>query len=128
MRHQAKGRQLSRTSEHRKALMRNMATSLILHGGIETTVAKAKEVRPFIERLITLAKRGTLPAETVVAGHSVGELTAAAIAGVISADEAITLAAVRGEAMAQACATEPTTMAAVLGGDEQAVLDRLAEH
>ncbi|GAB05665.1 acyltransferase domain-containing protein [Gordonia amarae] len=74
-----------------------------------------------------LSKRGTLPAETVVAGHSVGELTAAAIAGVISADEAITLAAVRGEAMAQACATEPTTMAAVLGGDEQAVLDRLAE-
>lgn len=55
-----------------------------------------------------------------------GELTAAAIAGVISADEAVTLAAVRGDAMAQACAIEPTTMAAVLGGDEGDVLDRLA--
>ncbi len=74
-----------------------------------------------------LSKRGTLPADTVVAGHSVGELTAAAIAGVISADEAVTLAAVRGDAMAQACATEPTTMAAVLGGAEEAVLARLDE-
>ena len=55
-----------------------------------------------------------------------GELTAAAIAGVISADEVVTLAAVRGDAMAQACAIEPTTMAAVLGGDEGDVLDRLA--
>ncbi|HMS75111.1 MAG: ACP S-malonyltransferase [Gordonia sp.] len=73
-----------------------------------------------------LSKRGVLPDDTVVAGHSVGELTAAAIAGVISADEAVTLAAVRGDAMAQACAIEPTTMAAVLGGDEGDVLDRLA--
>jgi large subunit ribosomal protein L17 len=67
MRHQAKGRQLSRTSEHRRALMRNMATSLILHGGIETTVAKAKELRPYTEKLITLARRGDLHARRLVA-------------------------------------------------------------
>ncbi len=67
MRHQAKGRQLSRTAEHRHALMRNMATSLILHGGIETTVAKAKELRPYAEKLITLARRGDLHARRLVA-------------------------------------------------------------
>ncbi|MDH4130818.1 MAG: 50S ribosomal protein L17 [Gemmatimonadota bacterium] len=67
MRHQAKGRQLSRTSEHRRALMRNMATSLFLHGGIETTVAKAKELRPYAERLITLARRGDLHARRLAA-------------------------------------------------------------
>src|SRR6266516_2518285 len=57
MRHRAKGRQLSRTSSHKKATLNNMATSLFLHGGIKTTVAKAKELRPFAERLITLARR-----------------------------------------------------------------------
>lgn len=74
-----------------------------------------------------LAKRGALPADAVVAGHSVGELAAAAITGVISADEAVGLAAVRGAEMAKACALEPTTMAAVLGGDEAEVLARLDE-
>ena len=67
MRHQAKGRQLSRTSEHRRALLRNMATSLILYGRIETTVAKAKELRPYAEKLITLARRGDLHARRLVA-------------------------------------------------------------
>lgn len=70
------------------------------------------------------AKRG-LPTSTVVAGHSVGEIAAYAMAGVISADDAITLAAVRGAEMAKACAAEPTGMAAVLGGDEAEVLARL---
>jgi [acyl-carrier-protein] S-malonyltransferase len=74
-----------------------------------------------------LAKRSPLPTDTLIAGHSVGELAAAAIAGVLTADEAVSLAAVRGAAMAKACALEPTTMAAVLGGDEAAVLARLAE-
>ena len=66
MRHRAKGRQLSRTSTHRKALLRNMATSLFLHGGIDTTEAKAKELRPYAERLITLARRGDLHARRLV--------------------------------------------------------------
>ncbi|MFI5234381.1 MAG: 50S ribosomal protein L17 [Gemmatimonadales bacterium] len=62
MRHNAKGRQLSRTSSHRRALLNNMATSLFEHGKIVTTEAKAKELRPFAERLITLARRGDLHA------------------------------------------------------------------
>ncbi|MEE8192770.1 MAG: 50S ribosomal protein L17 [Gemmatimonadales bacterium] len=62
MRHRVKGRQLSRTSSHRKAMLRNMATSLFKHERVETTEAKAKELRPFAERLITLARRGDLHA------------------------------------------------------------------
>lgn len=69
----------------------------------------------------------TVPAQTLVAGHSVGELAAAAIAGVITADDAVKLAAIRGGEMAKACALVPTGMSAVLGGDETAVLERLAE-
>ena len=60
-----------------------------------------------------------------VAGHSVGEIAAYAIAGVISADDAVKLAATRGSEMAKACALEPTGMSAVLGGDEAEVLARL---
>jgi [acyl-carrier-protein] S-malonyltransferase len=73
-----------------------------------------------------LTKRGLLSdAESIVAGHSVGEIAAYAIAGVISADDAVKLAATRGAEMAKACALEPTGMAAVLGGDEAEVLARL---
>ncbi|GAY17011.1 ACP S-malonyltransferase [Mycobacterium sp. shizuoka-1] len=73
-----------------------------------------------------LVKRGLLAdRKTVVAGHSVGEIAAYAIAGVISADDAVKLAAVRGAEMAKACAVEPTGMSAILGGDETEVLARL---
>ena len=57
MRHRKAGRSLRRTSEQRLALLRNLATSLIESGGIETTEAKAKELRPFVEKLITKAKK-----------------------------------------------------------------------
>ena len=66
MRHRAKGRQLSRTASHRKALLANLATSLFRHDRIETTEAKAKELRPYAERLITLARRGDLHARRLV--------------------------------------------------------------
>lgn len=73
-----------------------------------------------------LTRRGLLNGkDTVVAGHSVGEIAAYAIAGVISADDAVKLAATRGAEMAKACALEPTGMSAVLGGDEAEVLARL---
>lgn len=67
MRHRKTGRKLSRTASHRKATLRNMASSLFQHGRITTTTAKAKELRPFAERLITLAKRGDLHARRLVA-------------------------------------------------------------
>ena len=66
MRHRAKGRQLSRTSTHRRALLNNMATSLFEHGRVVTTEAKAKELRPFAEKIITLARRGDLHALRLV--------------------------------------------------------------
>jgi large subunit ribosomal protein L17 len=62
MRHRVAGRQLSRTSEHRIALRRNLAISLLDHETISTTIRKAKEVKGFVEKLITLSKKGTLAA------------------------------------------------------------------
>ncbi len=62
MRHRIAGRQLNRTSEHRLALRRNLAASLFEHETISTTLEKAKEVRGFAEKLITLAKKGNLHA------------------------------------------------------------------
>ncbi len=62
MRHGKAGRKLNRTSEHRKAMFANMASALLKHEQITTTLPKAKELRPVVERLITLGKRGTLHA------------------------------------------------------------------
>ncbi|UCH11041.1 MAG: 50S ribosomal protein L17 [Fidelibacterota bacterium] len=66
MRHLRKGRKLNRTASHRRALMRNLASSLIIHKRIQTTDAKAKELRTFVEPLITFAKQGTLHARRQV--------------------------------------------------------------
>ena len=69
MRHRKVGRSLRRTSEQKLALMRNLASSLIESGAIETTEAKAKELRPFVEKLITKAKTGTLHARRLAVRH-----------------------------------------------------------
>ena len=63
MRHKVAHRKLGRVTEHRIAMLRNQATSLIRHERIETTVPKAKELRPFVERLVTIAKRGLAAGE-----------------------------------------------------------------
>jgi len=60
MRHRVAGRKLGRTSSHRTALFRNMAAALIKHEQITTTLPKARELRPYVEKLITLAKKGGL--------------------------------------------------------------------
>jgi len=62
MRHRISGRKLNRTSAHRKALLKNMAAALIKHEQIKTTLPKAKELAPHVEKLITLGKRGDLHA------------------------------------------------------------------
>jgi large subunit ribosomal protein L17 len=62
MRHRISGRKLNRTSQHRQMLFRNMSQALIRHEQIVTTLAKARELRPVVEKLITLGKRGDLHA------------------------------------------------------------------
>jgi large subunit ribosomal protein L17 len=69
MHHKKAGRQLRRTSEQKLALMRGLAQSLLEHGAIDTTEAKAKELRPFVEKLITKAKSGTLHARRLAGVH-----------------------------------------------------------
>ena len=74
MRHRKKGRELSRTATHRKALLRNLVTSLFRHERVETTTAKAKELRPYAERLITLARRGDVHSRRL-AGRKIQDLS-----------------------------------------------------
>jgi large subunit ribosomal protein L17 len=69
MRHGNGPRKLNRTAEHRKAMFANMACSLIEHEQIKTTLPKAKEMKPYIEKLITLAKRGDLHARRMAASQ-----------------------------------------------------------
>jgi large subunit ribosomal protein L17 len=69
MRHLKKGKKLGRTSSHRLALLRNLAARLIEHEAITTTVPKAKEARRFVERLITIARAGTLAGRRRVASR-----------------------------------------------------------
>lgn len=69
MRHRKTGRSLSRTSAHRKALLKNMATALIREESIQTTEAKAKELRVVVDKLITLAKRGDMHARRLAASR-----------------------------------------------------------
>ena len=82
MRHRRKTVKLGRTAEHRNALLANQACSLIEHGRIKTTLAKAKAVRPLADRMVTLAKRGTLHARrrALAILHNNSERTAKAVA------------------------------------------------
>lgn len=94
----------------------------------DTAVAQPLIVAATLLAHQELARRCVLAGkDVIVAGHSVGEIAAYAIAGVIAADDAVALAATRGAEMAKACATEPTGMSAVLGGDETEVLSRLEQ-
>ncbi|WP_420109737.1 ACP S-malonyltransferase [Mycolicibacter arupensis] len=94
----------------------------------DTAVTQPLVVAATLLAYAELTKRRNGPvSDVIVAGHSVGEIAAYAIAGVISPDDAVMLAATRGREMAKACALEPTGMAAVLGGDEAEVLTRLEQ-
>lgn len=94
----------------------------------DTAVAQPLIVAATLLAHQELTRRDLLAGEEfIVAGHSVGEIAAYAIAGVLAADDAVALAATRGAEMAKACAIEPTGMSAVLGGDEAEVLSRLEE-
>ncbi len=105
----------------------------LVHLGTEAdaeTIQDTAITQPLIVALSLLASEqlSDLPADAPVAGHSVGELAAAAIAGVLSAEDAVALAAVRGAEMAKACAAEPTSMAAVMLGDPDEVVAWLEGH
>ena len=75
MRHQKRGRKLNRTSSHRSALMSNLASSFIIHKQITTTHAKALELRGFVERLITYAKKDTLHGRRLILKKIKGKLS-----------------------------------------------------
>jgi [acyl-carrier-protein] S-malonyltransferase len=104
----------------------------LIHLGTEADDEEIKDTAKTQPLLVAagLVAGSFLPVDeaAVVAGHSVGELTAAALAGVLTDESAVALAGVRGREMAAACALEPTGMSAVLGGDPDEVLAKLAEY
>lgn len=102
----------------------------------ETEIKDTAKTQPLLVAAALLAAgaladrdpHGGIQDVAVVGGHSVGELAAAAIAGVVTSESAVALAGVRGREMAAACALEPTGMAAILGGDEAEVLAAIEAH
>jgi [acyl-carrier-protein] S-malonyltransferase len=107
--------------------LRTLGTTATAEEIQDTAVTQPLVVALSLIAFDELRKRVELPPDTPIAGHSVGELAAAAMAGVFSADDAVALAAVRGRAMAAACALEPTGMAAVMGGEPDEIISWLAE-
>jgi large subunit ribosomal protein L17 len=83
MRHRVHGRKLNRTSSHRKAMFANMAMALVKHEQITTTLPKAKELRPIVEKLVTLGKRGDLHARRLLIARTRDEKTAAKLIDVL---------------------------------------------
>ena len=73
MRHQKKGRKLNRTASHRKALLSNLAASLVIHKKIRTTDAKGKELKGFVERLVTYAKKGDVHGRRLILKKILGK-------------------------------------------------------
>jgi len=84
MRHQNRGRKLSRTSSHRRAMFANMAVALVKHEQIRTTLPKAKELRPVVEKLVTLGKRGDLHARRLLIAKTRDETTASKLIDVLA--------------------------------------------
>ena len=84
MRHRRGGRKLQRTSAHRIALLRNMAAALIKHEQITTTTPKARELRPYVEKLITLAKKGGLSNRRLAQSRLMDEAQLAKLFGVLA--------------------------------------------
>jgi large subunit ribosomal protein L17 len=84
MRHQNRGRKLSRTSSHRRAMFANMAVALVKHEQIRTTLPKAKELRPVVEKLVTLGKRGDLHARRLLIAKTRDEPTATKLIDVLA--------------------------------------------
>ncbi len=83
MRHRLAGRKLNRTSSHRKAMFANMAVALVKHEQITTTLAKAKELRRIVEKLVTLGKRGDLHARRLIIAKTRDQVTATKLIDVL---------------------------------------------
>jgi large subunit ribosomal protein L17 len=85
MRHRMHGRKLNRTSSHRQAMLANMAVALVKHEQITTTLPKAKELRPYVEKLVTLGKRGDLHARRLLIAKTRDAITATKLIDVLAA-------------------------------------------